>query len=134
MRDKDDGTGREVRLILDLDFKSEFKLARPTPNYEELRDALPSIIVGNEEKIEKMVSLVCSAAKQSLTERGLHIPPWRKESHMRSKWLSTNFKRVSSAEFISCLSTYNMTQTGNACVLDFGQVDQQLGTLNSRGF
>ncbi|XP_073020475.1 uncharacterized protein [Primulina eburnea] len=131
MIDKDGGSEREVRLIVDLDFRTEFTLARPTPNYEQLRDALPLIFVGIEEKIDKLVSLVCSAAKQSLTERGLHIPPWRKESHMKSKWLSTNRKRVSSAEFTSCLSTYNMTQNGNACVLDFVQVDLQLETQSS---
>ncbi|KZV23175.1 hypothetical protein F511_05014 [Dorcoceras hygrometricum] len=126
MRNKDGGT---VRVIVDLDFRTEFELARPTPDYEELKDALPSIFVGDEEKIDKLVSLVCSAAKQSLKARGLHIPPWRKESHMKSKWLSSNRKRVSSAEFMSCLSKY-MTQNGNACFLDLVQADQQLGTYN----
>ncbi|XP_073128353.1 uncharacterized protein [Henckelia pumila] len=92
MRDK---SQEMIRLIVDLDFRSQFGLARPTPNYEQLRDALPLIFVGNEEKIDKLVCLVCSAAEQSLTERGLYIPPWRKQSHMKSKWLSQNRKRVS---------------------------------------
>lgn len=78
-----------MRLILDVDFKSQFELARPTANYKELTDKLPQIFVGNEEKLNKIISLLCSAAKQSLRDRGLHIPPWRTSTYMQSKWLSS---------------------------------------------
>lgn len=77
------------RLIVDTDFKSQFELARPTQTYKELTEKIPSIFVGNEEKLNKIISLLCSAAKQSLKERGLHIPPWRTRSYMHSKWLSS---------------------------------------------
>ncbi|KAL3591411.1 hypothetical protein D5086_010051 [Populus alba] len=54
--------GDTMRLIVDIDF--------------------------SEEKLSKIISLLCSAAKQSLRERGLHVPPWRTSSYMQSKWLS----------------------------------------------
>ncbi|GMY12224.1 hypothetical protein FCV25MIE_07463 [Fagus crenata] len=80
--------GDPMRLIVDIDFKSQFELARPTPTYKELTDILPHIFVGTEDKLNKIISILCSAAKQSLRERGLHIPPWRTITYMQSKWLS----------------------------------------------
>ncbi|OMO57095.1 hypothetical protein CCACVL1_26001 [Corchorus capsularis] len=81
-------TGEPMRLIVDIDFKSQFELARPTPTYKELTDSLPIIFVGTEEKLNKIISVLCSAAKQSFREAGLHVPPWRTSSYMQSKWLS----------------------------------------------
>ncbi|CAI9108990.1 OLC1v1008713C3 [Oldenlandia corymbosa var. corymbosa] len=83
-----------IRLILDIDFKSQFELARPTPTYKELCDKLPSIFIGDAQKLSKIISILCSEAKQSLKERGLHIPPWRTVAYMQSKWLA-NPQRVS---------------------------------------
>ncbi|KAL5752095.1 hypothetical protein ACOSQ2_022602 [Xanthoceras sorbifolium] len=80
------------RLIVDIDFRSQFELARPTPTYKELTDTLPSIFVGTEDKLNKIISLLSSSAKQSLKERGLHIPPWRTSTYMHSKWLSGSQK------------------------------------------
>ncbi|KAF8404384.1 hypothetical protein HHK36_009267 [Tetracentron sinense] len=95
-----DENGGSVRLIVDIDFKSQFELARPTPSYKELSNTLPSIFVGSEEKLNQIVSLLCSAAKESLKERGLHIPPWRRTSYMQSKWLS-DCQRVSITPFVT---------------------------------
>ncbi|RRT40441.1 hypothetical protein B296_00038889 [Ensete ventricosum] len=83
-----DGNGASTRIIIDVDFRSQFELARPTLAYTQLSSILPPIFVGKEEKLKKVVSLLCSAAQQSLRERGLHIPPWRRSSYMQSKWLS----------------------------------------------
>ncbi|KAL5560417.1 hypothetical protein UlMin_036628 [Ulmus minor] len=94
VRDKNDGDKPTKRVIVDLDFRSEFELARPTKSYKELINALPSIFVGTEEKLGNVISLLCKAAKQSLKESGLHIPPWRKASYMLAKWLSDNCKRI----------------------------------------
>ena len=77
-----------VRLIVDTDFRSQFELARPTQYYKELTDSVPVIFVGTENKLCKIISLLCSAAKQSLREKGLHVPPWRTTRYMQSKWLS----------------------------------------------
>ncbi|KAF3959383.1 hypothetical protein CMV_015798 [Castanea mollissima] len=89
------GDKEPTRLIIDTDFKSQFEVARPTPTYKELINTLPSVFVGSEEKLNQIISLLCSAAKKSLKERGLHVPPWRKANYMRSKWLSEECKKVS---------------------------------------
>ncbi|KAK3028866.1 hypothetical protein RJ639_038551 [Escallonia herrerae] len=95
MKDEGDGTNEATRLIIDMDFRSQFEIARATPLYAELKNALPSIFVGTEGKLNKIISLLCTAAKQSLRESGLLIAPWRKASYMRSKWLSENCRKIS---------------------------------------
>lgn len=90
MKNEKSGSGDQssmMRVIVDIDFKSQFEVARPTPSYKQLTDGLPSIFVGSEEKLNKIVTLLCSAAKQSLREAGLHVPPWRTTTYMLSKWL-----------------------------------------------
>ncbi|KAK2659301.1 hypothetical protein Ddye_005834 [Dipteronia dyeriana] len=84
-----------TRLIVDMEFRSQFEVARPTRAYKELINTLPVIFVGTEEKLNKILCLLCPASNQSLKEKGLHIPPWRSDIYMQSKWLSKNFKRVS---------------------------------------
>lgn len=88
-------SNKATRLILDMDFRSQFELARPTQTYKELINTLPSVFIGTEERLDKIISLLCSAAKESFKEKGLHIPPWRKAKYMQSKWLSKNCKKVS---------------------------------------
>ncbi|MCD7466009.1 hypothetical protein HAX54_002322 [Datura stramonium] len=94
MKEISNGSSERVRLIVDIDFRSQFEVARPTQEYQELLNSLPSIFVGSEEKLNGIISLLCSAAKQSLKEKGLHVPPWRKASYMHSKWLSHNCKKI----------------------------------------
>ncbi|XP_028757608.1 uncharacterized protein LOC114716728 [Neltuma alba] len=87
--------GKAARLIVDMDFRSQFLLAKPTRAYEDLTDMPPSIFVGTEERWSNITSLLCSAAKKSLREKGLHVPPWRKAAYMKSKWLSKDCKKIS---------------------------------------
>ncbi|XP_022772351.1 uncharacterized protein LOC111314999 [Durio zibethinus] len=86
---------RPKRVIVDMEFRSQFELARPTVTYRDMINGLPLIFVGTEEKLNRIIPLLCSAAKRSLKENGLHVPPWRKPSYMQSKWLSKNCKKVS---------------------------------------
>ncbi|KAF7840087.1 DUF506 family protein [Senna tora] len=85
---EDENNGKRVRLIVDIDFRSQFELARPTQYYREMTESLPLIFIGSDTKLCKIISILCSAAKQSLRQRGLHVPPWRTTSYMQSKWLS----------------------------------------------
>ncbi|XP_057773840.1 uncharacterized protein LOC130993108 [Salvia miltiorrhiza] len=116
--DERDRKTKKMRVIVDIDFRTQFELARPTPNYQELTNALPLIFVGSEEKLEKLIPLICSAAKLSLRERGLHIPPWRKATYIHSKWLSSNCKRVSFSHKV--LFGHQHSVTGNiGCFQNF---------------
>ncbi|XP_021851818.1 uncharacterized protein [Spinacia oleracea] len=82
--------GDGQRVIVDMDLKSQFEVARPTQSYTQLLSKVPIIFVGNEVKLKRIISLLCSAAEHSLKERGLHIPPWRRAVYMQSKWKLSN--------------------------------------------
>ncbi|KAI3451511.1 hypothetical protein Pfo_008176 [Paulownia fortunei] len=86
--------GCASRVIVDIDFKSQFELARPTSDYKELCDMLPSIFVGDEQKLNKIISILCGEAKNSFRERGLNVPPWRTPCYMHSKWFSPSRREV----------------------------------------
>ena len=64
------------RLVVDIDFRSQFQLARPAPWYAQLWARLPAVFVGPRAKLRKAVSLLCAEAQRSLRESGLHVPPW----------------------------------------------------------
>ncbi|KAL8105025.1 uncharacterized protein LOC141677836 [Apium graveolens] len=87
----------EERILIDLDFKSEFEIARPTSNYKTVIQSLPYIYVGKSDRLKQVVSIISEAAKQSLKKKGMHIPPWRKAEYMRAKWLSPYTRNTASS-------------------------------------
>ncbi|KAL2506681.1 Protein of unknown function (DUF506) [Abeliophyllum distichum] len=76
------------RLLIDVDFRSEFDIARSTSSYKGILQSLPYIFVGKSDRLLQIVSIVSEAARQSLKKKGMHIAPWRKAEYMKSKWLS----------------------------------------------
>ncbi|KAF8710059.1 hypothetical protein HU200_029787 [Digitaria exilis] len=82
----------EVRLIVEVDFRSQFELARSTKAYRAALQALPAMFVGTPDRLGQIVAVVGEAARQSLKKKGLHFPPWRKPEYMRAKWLSPHVR------------------------------------------
>lgn len=83
------------RVLIDIDFRSEFEIARPTGNYKAILQSLPYIFVGEADRLQQILSIVSEAAKLSLKKKGMHLPPWRKFEYMRSKWLSAHIRTPS---------------------------------------
>ncbi|KAL6616486.1 hypothetical protein ACP70R_038756 [Stipagrostis hirtigluma subsp. patula] len=79
--------GAATRLVVDIDFRSQFEVARPAPWYAHLWSRLPPVFVGPRALLRKAVSLLCAAAQRSLRESGLQVPPWRRSGYMHAKWL-----------------------------------------------
>uniref|UniRef100_A0A0D9WW72 DUF506 domain-containing protein n=1 Tax=Leersia perrieri TaxID=77586 RepID=A0A0D9WW72_9ORYZ len=86
----------ERRMVVEVDFRSEFEVARSTKAYRAALMALPPLFVGTPERLGQIVAVVAEAARQSLRKKGLHVPPWRKPEYMRAKWLSTQILRCCS--------------------------------------
>lgn len=86
-------TGRMDRIVIDVDFKAQFEIARPTAQYDALVKALPSVFVGRQDQLQWIVNVMSDAVKLSLKKRGMHLPPWRKPEYMRAKWFSS-YKRT----------------------------------------
>ncbi|KAK4363687.1 hypothetical protein RND71_018928 [Anisodus tanguticus] len=91
---RSDSFNRQTRYFIDLDFASEFEIARPTNYYERLSQSLPKVFVGQIEELKQILRIMSDAARRSLKSRGLHIPPWRKHRFMQNKWLGP-YKRTS---------------------------------------
>ncbi|KAL1551770.1 putative late blight resistance protein R1B-16 [Salvia divinorum] len=75
------------RLIIDVDFRSEFEIARSTSQYKSILQYLPSIFVGKSDRLLQIISIASEAAGHSMKKNGLHIPPWRKPEYVKVKWL-----------------------------------------------
>lgn len=78
-----------TRYFVDLDFASEFEIARPTEPYERLQKCLPAVFVGTSDILKQLLKVMSDGAKRSLKRRGLLLPPWRKHRFMQNKWLGS---------------------------------------------
>uniref|UniRef100_A0A1J3EPY2 DUF506 family protein n=1 Tax=Noccaea caerulescens TaxID=107243 RepID=A0A1J3EPY2_NOCCA len=96
-RDSDD-VSKPKRVIVDLDFKCQFELAKQTVDYKDVTEMLPTIFVATEERLKRVVSLVCGEMKNSMKEDGMPRPPWRTTRYMQAKWMSDNRRRASGSK------------------------------------
>lgn len=80
------------RVLIDVDFRSEFEVARSTSSYKAVLQLLPFIFVGNSDRLLQIVSIASEAARQSLKKKGMHIAPWRKAEYIKAKWLSPHIR------------------------------------------
>uniref|UniRef100_A0A6V7QTB8 Uncharacterized protein n=1 Tax=Ananas comosus var. bracteatus TaxID=296719 RepID=A0A6V7QTB8_ANACO len=75
------GGAGEERLIVDVDFRSEFEIARSTKSYRAVLQSLPSIFVGKGDRLQQIVAVASEAARMSLRKKGLHFPPGATRVH-----------------------------------------------------
>ncbi|KAA8515249.1 hypothetical protein F0562_018521 [Nyssa sinensis] len=80
--------GEEVRVIIELNFRAEFEMARASFEYKQLISKLPEVFVGKIERLHALIKILCSAAKKCMKENKMHMGPWRKYRYMQSKWQS----------------------------------------------
>ncbi|KAJ6708113.1 IMPORT ATP-BINDING PROTEIN putative (DUF506)-RELATED [Salix viminalis] len=76
----------QSRYVVDLDFASQFEIARPTSQYLKLLHHLPRVFVGKSEDLKTIVKSISDAARRSLKSGELYLPPWRKNRYMQNKW------------------------------------------------
>lgn len=91
------------RYIIDIDFRSEFEVARGSKAYRAVLETLPAVFVGESDRIEMIVKVVCDAARESLKQEGMPLPPWRKAEYVKAKWLSP-FTRMTGVQESMCKS------------------------------
>ncbi|KAL3828937.1 hypothetical protein ACJIZ3_017739 [Penstemon smallii] len=108
-------TEYSARYFIDLDFASEFEIARPTCSYERLLQYIPKIFVGKCEDLKKILKAVSDAARRSLKSRGLILPPWRKHRFMQNKWFgpyrrTTNIYPASFSSLPSAKESYGVVK------------------------
>lgn len=108
------------RYLIDIDFRSEFEIARPTKSYKTIVQALPYIFVGKADRLSRIIAIASEAAKQSLKKKNLHIPPWRKAEYVNSKWLSPHARSQSVNEQPLHVDEFKLSQAAEETELGEG--------------
>lgn len=81
-------TGSTERLIVDIDFRSHFEIARAVDSYDKILNSLPVIFVGSFAKLKQFLQVMVEAAKFSLNQNSMPLPPWRSYAYLQAKWQS----------------------------------------------
>ena len=90
-----------MRVIVELNFRAEFEMARGSEDYNRLVRRLPEMFVGKVERLSNIIKIMCMAAKKCMKEKKMHMGPWRKHKYMQAKWLATPCERKASAASLS---------------------------------
>ncbi|QCD76765.1 uncharacterized protein LOC114186827 [Vigna unguiculata] len=77
----------EMRVIVELNFRGEFEIARGSEEYNRLVGKLPEVFVGKVERLSNLIKVLCVAGKRCMKEKKMHMGPWRKHRYMQAKWL-----------------------------------------------
>lgn len=74
------------KVIIELNLRAEFEMARSSQEYQKLVAKLPEIFVGKVERLRNLVKILCDASKKCMNERKMYMAPWRKHRYMQAKW------------------------------------------------
>ncbi|KAJ1267496.1 hypothetical protein BS78_07G061200 [Paspalum vaginatum] len=67
---------------MDFDFRFAFEVAQSTTAYNAVLQRLPSMFVGQDDRLRLLIAAAADVACASLNKRGLHLPLWRKPEYM----------------------------------------------------
>lgn len=91
----------EVRVIVELNFRGEFEMAKASEEYNRLVSKLPEVFVGKIERLLSLTTILCSAAKKCMKEKKMHLGPWRKTRYMQAKWLRVSERQTAVPRLMS---------------------------------
>ncbi|KAL1542204.1 hypothetical protein AAHA92_26331 [Salvia divinorum] len=91
-------TGATEHVIIDISFRSQFEIARAVDSYDRILNSLPVIYVGSFAKLKQFLQVMVEAARSSLKQNSMPLPPWRSLAYLQAKWQSPHQRRSGSAE------------------------------------
>ncbi|XVE69186.1 hypothetical protein DITRI_Ditri09bG0131000 [Diplodiscus trichospermus] len=80
--------GSSDRLIIDIDFRSHFEIARAVDSYDRILNSLPVVYLGSLTRLGQLLQLMVEAARSSLKQNSMPFPPWRSLAYLQAKWHS----------------------------------------------
>ncbi|KAF5729085.1 hypothetical protein HS088_TW21G01242 [Tripterygium wilfordii] len=113
----------EVRVIIELNFRAEFEMARASEDYNRLVQRLPEVFVGKIERLSNVIKILCLGAKKCMKEKKMHMGPWRKHRYMQAKWLKTCERITPSKQQLSMGYGTGRLQKPKASMLTVDLVD-----------
>ncbi|OIV94354.1 hypothetical protein TanjilG_21694 [Lupinus angustifolius] len=93
--------GNVIRVIIELNFRAEFEMAKASEDYNRLVRRLPEVFVGKVERLSNLIKILCMAAKRYMKENKMHMGPWRKYRYMQAKWLGPCERTTSTTTSLS---------------------------------
>jgi len=130
---KSTNSAKSVRLFVELDFRAQFEIARPTGEYSALLGLLPKIYVGRTHKLQSTVKIMSEGMKNSLKRKGMPLPPWRKYKYMHSMWLGS-YKRTAACNSLQDGYDSNMTSTETSPITEFMRMGKHAwNTIHAAG-
>lgn len=81
-------------MIVELNFRGEFEMAKASEEYNTLVSKLPEVFVGKIERLLSLTTILCSAAKKCMKDKKMHLGPWRKTKYMQAKWLRVSERQT----------------------------------------
>ncbi|KAE9607210.1 hypothetical protein Lal_00025989 [Lupinus albus] len=93
--------GNVIRVIIELNFRAEFEMAKASEDYNRLVRRLPEVFVGKVEILSNLIKILCMAAKRCMKENKMHMGPWRKYRYMQAKWLGPCERTISTTTSLS---------------------------------
>ncbi|RWR96232.1 hypothetical protein CKAN_02560500 [Cinnamomum micranthum f. kanehirae] len=109
-----------VRVVIEVDFRAEFEMARASAEYSNLIDRLPQVFVGKKERLGNLIKILCGAAKTCMKENKMHMGPWRKHKYMQAKWLGTCERTTPSPVFSVGISERQRKRRASMLTFDLG--------------
>lgn len=91
-------TATSERLIIDIDFRSHFEIARAVDSYDRVLNSLPVVYVGSLTRLEQFLKIMVEAARCSLKQNSMPLPPWRSLAYLQAKWHSPYQRQFSPDE------------------------------------
>ncbi|XP_023549619.1 uncharacterized protein LOC111808066 [Cucurbita pepo subsp. pepo] len=91
-------SGSSERLIVDIDFRSHFEIARAVESYDQILNSLPVIYVGSLSRLKQFLQIMVEAGKSSLKLNSMPLPPWRSLAYLQAKWQSPCQRMVNPEE------------------------------------
>ncbi|XP_074272220.1 uncharacterized protein LOC141596093 [Silene latifolia] len=103
----------EIRIIIELNFRAEFEMARASDEYNQLINRLPEIFVAKIDRLKPIIKILCTGAKKCMKDKKMHMGPWRKQKYMQAKWFSSNCQRMVELNYNVPLNVAQLKQTTN---------------------
>lgn len=76
----------EMKIIIELNFRAQFEMAKANEEYDRLINQLPEVFVGKFSRLQNLIKILCAASKKCMKEKKMHMAPWRKHKYMLAKW------------------------------------------------
>ncbi|KAJ0448273.1 hypothetical protein HanRHA438_Chr17g0823051 [Helianthus annuus] len=113
-----------VSVIIELNFRAEFEMAKGSQDYNRLITWLPEIYVGKAERLQSLIKILCLASKKCMKDQKMHIAPWRKLKYMQAKWHGIReAKMVLSPDILSVVERSNRLSRRMVSLLTFDMVE-----------